>query len=184
VSGARLESLAAIESALWRELGGAARDRAHPWRTPVLATTDGQAADARTVVLRSVEHDERSLLFYSDARAPKLAQLAAHPQATLVFWSQALEWQLRVHARCAVHIEGLAASSHWERLKLSAAAQDYLSLAAPGSPLESPQGERGERGHFALIEACVQSMDWLELNAQGHRRVRFNADGSARWLQP
>ena len=42
----RLEALPAIEAALWRELATAAHDQEHPWRTAVLATTDGQVGDA------------------------------------------------------------------------------------------------------------------------------------------
>jgi pyridoxamine 5'-phosphate oxidase len=183
VSAARLDSLQAIEAALWRELAAAPRDKAHPWRTPVLASTDGDIGDARTVVLRGVDGAQRRLLFYSDARAAKAAQLAAHPRGTLVFWSGALGWQLRLRVACALHSDGLEVSSHWERLKLTAAAQDYLSALAPGSTLDADTGARGERDHFALIEAAVQSTDWLELHPQGHRRARFDAAG-ARWLQP
>jgi pyridoxamine 5'-phosphate oxidase len=44
-------------------------------------------------------------------------------------------------------------------------------------------GARGERAHFALVEASVEEVDWLELHAQGHRRAAFDATG-AHWLQP
>ena len=36
-------------------------------------------------------------------------------------------------------------------------------------------GARGERAHFALVEAAVEAIDWLELHAQGHRRAAFDA---------
>ena len=181
--GARLESLAAIEAALWRELAAAPRDKAHAWRTPVLATTDGELGDARTVVIRGVDTEARSLLLYTDARSPKAAQIAAHPLGTLVFWSPALSWQLRLRVRLELQADGLAASSHWAQLKLAPGAQDYLSALPPGSALDNAIGARGERAHFALLEAAVQSVDWLELHADGHRRAAFDADG-ARWLQP
>jgi pyridoxamine 5'-phosphate oxidase len=85
--------------------------------------------------------------------------------------------------RLAVQTDGLAVSSRWARLKLSPGAQDYLSALPPGSVLDNAIGARGERAHFALIEATVDSIDWLELHAQGHRRAAFDAAG-ARWLQP
>ena len=179
----RLDSLAAIEAALWRELTAAPRDREHPWRTPVLATTDGEVGDARTVVVREVDPQARTLLVYTDARAPKAAQIARHPLGTLVAWSPRLSWQLRLRVRLALQADGLAASSHWARLKLAPGAQDYLSALPPGSVLDNAIGARGERAHFALIEATVDSIDWLELHAQGHRRAAFDAAG-ARWLQP
>jgi len=179
----RLDSLDAIAAALWRELEAASRAKDHPWRTPVLATTDGEVGDARTVVIREANAELRTLLLYSDARSGKAAQIASHPVGTLVAWSPALSWQLRLRVQLEVQPDGLAASSHWARLKLSPAAQDYLSSLPPGTALDSAIGARGQRAHFALIEATVQSVDWLELHAEGHRRARFDAAG-ARWLQP
>ena len=182
----RLESLQAIEAAVWRELLAAPQDAQHPFRTPVLATTDGEIGDARTVVLRSVDAAKRRLTLFSDARAAKVAQLTTHPLGTLVHWSPALNWQLRLRVRLEVQRDGLAVSSHWARLKLSPAAHDYLSALPPGSALDNALdnaiGTRGEREHFALILAQILSIDWLELHPQGHRRARFG-DGPAIWLQ-
>ena len=78
----------------------------------------------------------------------------------------------------------LPLATRWARLKLSPAAQDYLSPQAPGDVLDNTLGTRSQRAHFALLEAHVLSIDWLELHAQGHRRARFSADATARWLQP
>lgn len=178
----RLSSLQAIEDAVWRELTAAPLDQQHAWRTPVLATTDGTTVDARTIVLRHTDAARRELTFFTDARAPKVAQLETHDTGTLVAWSPALGWQLRLRVQLQAHRDGLAVSSHWARLKLSPAAHDYLSALAPGSVLDNAIGARGERAHFALVVASVISVDWLELHAQGHRRARF-ADGEALWLQ-
>lgn len=182
MAAARLDSLPAIQAALWRELADAARDQQHPWRTAVLATTDGEMADARTVVLRGTDSVAQKLTLFSDARAPKVAQLNAHPLGTLVMWSPALGWQLRLRVHLQAVTDGLAVSSNWARLRLSSAAHDYLSAQAPGSVLASALGTRAERAHFALITADVLCVDWLELHAEGHRRARFEG-GNANWLQ-
>ncbi len=185
----RPADLGAVHTALWQELTRAPHDKHHEWRTPVLATVDedGQAADARTVVLREVDAAAATVMLFSDARAGKLAQLRAHPVGTLVFWSKRLGWQLRLRVQLQAQTDGLAVSSRWARLKLSPAAQDYLSPLAPGETLTSaPSSEAPspvERGHFALLLAQVQSTDWLELHREGHRRARFDSTG-ARWLVP
>ncbi len=186
----RPAELGAVHTALWQELTRAPHDKHHEWRTPVLATVDddGQAADARTVVLREVDAAAATLVLFSDARAGKLAQLQAHPIGTLVFWSKRLGWQLRLRVRLSAQTEGLAVSSRWARLKLSPAAQDYLSPLPPGAAIEGTPPATAtagtvERGHFALLAAQVQSSDWLELHREGHRRARFDAAG-ARWLVP
>ena len=181
----RLESLAAIEAAVWDELGSCVADKAHPWRTPVLATIHGDAADARTVVLREVDARTKQLLIYTDERAGKVHQLLNHPRGTLVMWSPALGWQLRCRVRLSLEMSGLAASSRWARIRLSPAAQDYLSPLPPGTPLHgaAPAHPPVTRAYFAVIDATVESLDWLELHAEGHRRAIFDGQG-ARWVQP
>ena len=187
MSAARLESLAEIEAAVWRELAQAVRDKQHGWRVAVLATVDRQGADARSVVLRDLDAPTRTLLMYTDARSPKTAQLAAHPEGTLVLWSAALGWQLRLRVALALETSGLRVSSRWATLKLTPAAQDYLSPLPPGAPIGSGVGylapERQSREHFAVLAAQVQSVDWLELHPQGHRRALFSAAG-ATWITP
>lgn len=181
----RLAELAAVEAAVWQELARAATDRTHEWRTPVLATVDGNLPDARTVVLREVDAGARQLVLYSDARAAKIGQLAAQPRAVLLAWSPRLRWQLRLRIEVEVHTGGLAVASRWARLKLAPSAADYLSALAPGAPLQAPGSlpPAEARAHFALLQAAVRSIDWLELHPDGHRRAAFDADG-ARWLQP
>jgi pyridoxamine 5'-phosphate oxidase len=177
--------LASIEAEVWAELERASADKAHPWRTPVLATVAGDAADARTVVLREIDLRARQLLLYSDERAGKVVQLLKHPNGTLVMWSPKLGWQLRCRVRLALEMSGLAASSRWARIKLSPAAQDYLSPLPPGTPLPdaAPVHAAVDREYFSIISAEVISVDWLELRAEGHRRALFDENG-ARWVQP
>ncbi len=204
---ARLDDLGEIEAAVWAELAAAPRDKHHGWRIGVLATVESPppserddaeeadavddldaappvvAAAARNVMLREFVADERVLLIYADARSPKAAQIAAHPLGTLVLWSDVLGWQLRLRVVLSVHTSGLKVSSRWARLKMTPAAHDYLSPLPPGSPLARPDPKRSTREHFAVIEARIEAVDWLELHADGHRRAAFDAAG-ARWLVP
>jgi pyridoxamine 5'-phosphate oxidase len=186
--GHRLDNLDTIHQACWRELGDAAHGPAHPWRLMALATVAGpaeaQAAELRTVVLREVHVADRALLFFTDARSPKVTQLRSQPAASLMVWSQPLGWQLRLRVQLSVAISGLAVSSRWARLKMSPAAHDYLSPLPPGTPVAHPLPERGSREHFALVTAAVQQIDWLELHADGHRRALFDAAGQGQWLSP
>lgn len=179
------DDLGALEARLWAELVAAAHTRSHAWRTPVLATTCGTAGvDARVVVLREVDAPARELVFFTDARSPKANQITAHPQATMVMWSAELGWQLRLSLNLTLETSGLAVSSRWATLKMTPAAQDYLSPLPPGAPLGvHPAPERGSREHFAVVTAQVLALDWLSLHPAGHRRAVFDPAG-ARWVQP
>ena len=151
----RLESLPLIEAACWQQLNAAAVDRLHEWRTMALATQGDGEPELRSVVLREAETSARRLVFFTDSRSPKVSQLQAQPRATLLLWSQRLSWQLRLRVHCAVQTDGLDVSSRWARLKLSPAAQDYLSPLQPGTPIERWELDRGSREHFAVVRAMV-----------------------------
>jgi pyridoxamine 5'-phosphate oxidase len=182
----RLATLREIEAALWQELTRAVHDKHHEWRTVVLSTVanvDGElTADARNVVLREVNASAKQLVIYTDARASKAQQLREHPIGTVVMWSRRLGWQLRCRVKLSLEDSGLAVTSRWETLKLSPAAQDYLSPVAPGMPLDAAAQALSERHHFAVITAQVTSLDWLELHREGHRRAVFG-ELRAAWLQ-
>ena len=180
----RIESLALIHRACWLELGLAASQRGHAWRRMGLATLDGETADLRTVVLREVDRDQNTLVFFTDARSPKVRQIEAQPLATLLVWCERLGWQLRLRVRLGVEVSGLTVSSRWARLKLTPAAQDYLSPLPPGTPLDRYVPERASREQFAVVTASVLAIDWLELHADGHRRAAFDAAGNGQWLSP
>jgi hypothetical protein len=182
----RLQELSAIEDAVWAELTLAPHHRSHEWRVGVLATVDGDAADARSVVLRDFETQTRTLPIYADSRSPKAAQIETHPLGTLVLWSEPLGWQVRLRVALSLETTGLRVSSRWARLKMTPGAHDYLSPLPPGSPLDRParpHPQRDSREHFALLSAQILAVDWLELHADGHRRASFNAKGR-RWLTP
>ena len=181
---ARIDTLALIETRLWQELQHAAQQRDHEWRTMVLATIEGDEAQARTVVLREADAAARELVFFTDARSAKVAQMQQRPIGTLLCWSSRIGWQLRLRVDLQVQTSGLRVSSRWAQLKLTPAAQDYLSPLPPGSPVaERYEPERATRNHFAVVTAKVLAVDWLELHADGHRRAHFGA-GPAQWLQP
>lgn len=184
----RLDDLPAIHRACWQQLAACAGDKAHAWRVMGLATLDGDAVDLRSVVVREVDAAARTLMFFTDARSPKVAQIAQQPRAALLAWSPALSWQLRLRVRLAVETSGLAVSSRWTRLKLSPAAQDYLAPLPPGAALHGALPSHApvldNRHHFAVVLAQVQAMDWLELHPGGHRRARFDAEGGGQWVTP
>ncbi len=176
-----------IRQQIWKELGRASVDRHHAWRTPVLATVgcDG-SPNARTVVLRNADANQQTLRVYTDARSVKVSELAKAPTAVFAFWSARLNWQLRVRVAISVTTDGPELQALWQRVQQSKAAADYMAPAAPGT--ERPDAHSSSDAasgvhHFALLNARVLDMDWLELGQGGHRRARLSAD-TWQWLTP
>ena len=169
-----------IRQRVWLKLERATRDRHHEWRMPVLATIgkDG-SPNARTVVLRHADARLQNLQFYTDRRSPKIAELTHQPAAILVFWSERLNWQLRVQVAMEVLTTGPQVDAVWERVSQSPAAGDYLCTGAPGDALPAGQAATSDATgmhHLAILVAQVQEIDWLEIGRAGHRRAAFAAN--------
>jgi hypothetical protein len=164
----------------------------------VMASLDQDGVDARTLVLRECDDVERELVFYTDARSPKLDQLRAAPRAVLVTWATDLGWQLRLRCHFEVATHGLGVASRWARIRCTPAAQDYLFPLPSGTAMTQPLPPAGSGGgelapepapsplehhHFAVLTAKVDVIDWLELGSPRHRRARFDASGAS-WIAP
>ena len=165
-----------------------------------VATCTDRGADARTVVLRRVDTTHKYVWFHTDARAEKVLQLEAFPVATLLFWDETRQIQLRLSVETRLHTDDYIADDHWKSLPLSSR-KAYLSDPTPGSELDQPypgfsdnlidrlpteeESEAG-RKNFAAIECRVLSMDYLQLSHQGQLRALFQYEPESRmvWLAP
>ncbi|MEY4753252.1 MAG: hypothetical protein RJA44_927 [Pseudomonadota bacterium] len=194
--------LGQIERQIWAELERAAHDPGHDWRRLTLATVTPEGLpDARTVVVRECDVDARQLLIYTDARSPKVRQLRQQPGAVLVACAPGWRWQLRLRCSIEVQTAGLSVASRWATIRLTPGAQDYLFPQAPGQELAPDELDDDSEElpslsgtgahpntiahhHFCVLTATVQSIDWLELAPQGHRRALFESNGRRCWLAP
>lgn len=175
-----------LEQEIWQQLQRASVDKHHEWRSPVLVTCGADNwPDARTVILRAAQLDAKILTFYTDSRSPKVTQMTKNPQAMLVFWSKRLNWQLRVKANVSIKTTGEEVQKIWAKVKQSPSANDYLSAQIPGELLQAEHAETlsSVTPHFALLQASVQTIDWLALSRSGHQRAKIDCTG-LHWLVP
>lgn len=194
------DSLAECEQECWHQLKSAIRRKRAPFKTMTVATCTNRGADARMVVLRRVDPTHKYVWFYTDARAEKVLQLEAFPMATLLFWDEKQQLQLRLTIETRLHTDDYIADEHWETLPVSSR-KGYLSEQTPGSEQPRPypgfpeylggnlpseaESEAG-RNNFAVIECRVLAMEYLHLSRSGQTRARFQYEPESRmvWLAP
>ena len=195
--------LSEVLDGLWLLLEEGVRNRDHGFHLPAVASLgrDGRPA-VRTVVLRGVERNDRILRFHSDRRSPKLAELAAEPRLSLLFYDPAELTQLRIAARASIHGSDAVADAAWRETRLFSR-RCYLQEPGPSQPVagptsalppefaeRAPEPDESEAGrpNFAVVLCRIEAIDWFYLNARGHRRARFAWDGEGRleadWLAP
>lgn len=165
-----------------------------------LATCTPTGADARIVVLRQADVQQKSVWFHTDARAGKISQLEQFPNATLLFWDGNHQLQFRLTVKTHLHTDDPVADEHWQKL-WTGGRKTYLSEKKPGSELAEPYSgfppQFGEalpseaeseigRPNFAVIECQVLQLDYLKLGRAGQTRAQFQYKPTEffTWLAP
>lgn len=172
---------------VWQTLVRAKVDKKHPWRVLTLATGGPDGPDARQVVLRGVNIEQRQITVYTDARSQKMAHIQHNPQVAMLFWDARHQWQLRLWAKAEQEQNEATIEALWATIP-EHARKDYATLSAPGQPLPTEPKLPAElnfdqaRKHFVVLRFTVQRMDSLVLKREGHERMLLEW-AHEQWLQ-
>ncbi|QDV63595.1 PNPOx family protein [Crateriforma conspicua] len=201
--------LESLDSLIWKTLASAADQAGHPWKEAAVATlqTPTQASqtpcpEIRTIILRRVDEDARTIDFHTDLRSPKVDQIrhAGDPSPiSWLFYDSSSKIQLRLSGTATV-VSGAAAQAAWESVR-EPARDNYRSAAAPGTfhagddpPSDdqrlvqwSEDSDAGRRW-FCIVRTTITTADWLYLRRGGHVRasVNYSTTGrsTGRWVMP
>ena len=165
------------------ELGKAAKEKAHPFRWPVLTTVDAaRQPAARIVVLRAFADPVATV--YSDARTDKVAQLRSNPEAGLLFFDRDRKLQVRAKGVASLHHQDAVAREHWDSLPPARHA-DYQSAADPGTEW-TEAGARLDPAwrdrNFTVLRITLAFLDVLRLSREEHLRYQYRHSGG-QWSQ-
>jgi len=192
------DDIAAAHDEAWRLILRGVKDRRSAFHTVAVATLglDG-APEVRTVVLRGADGAARSIRFHTDLRSPKIAEIDAQDRVSVHFYDPARKIQLRLRGRAAPQREGAVKDAAWAATR-DFSRECYHVALAPGAMLDgsgaAPFADatgQPDLGYdvFCPVVVRAESLEWLYLAHQGHRRARFSyaADGALtdqNWLVP
>jgi pyridoxamine 5'-phosphate oxidase len=167
---------------IWTTLSEACAAPGHPLRTPTLATIDASIPSLRMVVLRAVRPEARALVFHTDTRSAKWAQLAANPAASVLTWDPESQIQMRLTGQITRHgPDSPEAQSAWN--VLPPYTRNTYAGAPPGGALEATSGT--DTDAFGVLVFTAQTLDWLHLSRAGNRRAQVDLNtGHATWVAP
>ena len=186
---------------IWELLNLGLQNRNLPFHIPVFICGDKGNFDGRIVVLRGVDEKEKKIWFHSDIRSNKVKILESNPEAFLLFYDKNEKIQLRISVNTKINYKNYISKKSWEKTA-HMSRQCYLGDKAPGSNVSLPTSgltanvdnliytkEESEIGYknFCVIETFIKSIEWLYLDAKGHRRAYFSLKNNSlekKWLIP
>lgn len=184
----------------WHRMINGTLVKNHPFRSPSIATVENECPIIRTVILRKALAAEKTLIFHTDYRSPKLNQIIKNSNLFWLFYDPKAKIQLRIKTNATVHYHDEVTLKHWSAIR-SESKKTYLVQPAPSiisdistdglskfkeTELTDKQLVTGYQ-NFAVIECMVKELDWLYLNKDGHRRAKFifqNDTVEKYWLVP
>ena len=190
-----------LEEHIWHQLDQAIYQKNDPFRVPALASSAPNGIGLRSIVLRELLSTEHILLFHSDRRASKIAEIQADNRVSLLFYHPEKQIQIRMQGLGTIHENNDIAQKQWEKTSVGSL-KVYLTKYAPGESVAEPisgipsqfetkklQREEIEPGrkNFAVIMFKAQFIDWLWIDQKGHKRAQFTYIGKTvnrTWVIP
>ncbi|MEC4986156.1 MAG: pyridoxamine 5'-phosphate oxidase family protein [Oscillatoria sp. PMC 1076.18] len=187
---------------MWEEVELGAKQAEHPYHAPSFATLGKEGVNLRTVILRVVEKESRTLLFHSDRRAGKIKDIINNSRISWLFWNPSNKQQVRFCGEAKLHFDDELANYLWnnsspQSLKL------YVKPIAPNTIVAEPSSGlvkeiatanltnlkqvAAGRENFAVIETVINKIDFLHLHSEGSYRAVFRwkeGEFKGNWIIP
>ena len=198
------DSLALSFVKAWDLIEPGATIRRSSAHTPVVATVDARGdPQLRVMVLRQGNRDTRRLRFHTDLRAAKVKEIGNGSGVSVLMYDPDQKLQLRLVGHASIETDGSDAEAAWQH-STTFARRCYMGENPPAAVSEHPtsglpnwiEGKQpneadliDSRANFAILWVDVQSVEWLYLANNGHRRAKWEWDGtkndwSGCWLVP
>ena len=176
----------------------ATKHHKHELRQIYLATFGEKYPELRTLILRRQNLKEGRLVFHTDQRSKKFADLKKNSNACLLGYNHSKKYQVRFRGQVSLHFQDAISKVDWNHLS-SSSQKSYLTRNKPGEAIISPSSEfedslsESEKSglgfqRFVVCDFKVLQIEWLYLNPEGHRRALYTFDEesnwSGQWLQP
>jgi len=156
----------------WSHLRRATADKHHPFRHPVVCTEGDRGPEGRVIVMRNCSERLRRVEFFTDYRSAKCQEILSASQVAFVWYDPKRRLQVRARGRANVVSDEPWVEATWESLS-PRQKNDYSTVAAPGDLRwngDIDLSDAGKCGYFAVVRTTLESIDILELGAQGHQR--------------
>ncbi len=174
-----------IEKQIWLLLEQSVKTAKSAFHQGNLATINNDFPEQRTVVLRNIDSERKTLRFHTDIRSEKINHIKNNNAVSWLFYDAELKLQLRIYSKADIYYDNETANLAWENSRLPSK-MCYTTQAKSGSVIIEPEiidvNKKDvepelldfARKNFCVIETKAFAMDFVFLNAKGNKRGFFD----------
>ena len=182
---------------IWNELILGLNSGKHPFHIFTVSTVKNNKPDSRSVVLRGVDKENKSISFHTDLRSKKILQIKESENICALFYDKDSKIQLRIYGSASKEKNSLLIKEKWNSSK-EMSKLCYLNKISPGEVINEPKdylyGKEELNNiklgikNFSIINIKISQIDWLSLNHEGHQRMLINYTSNNKiefdWVAP
>ena len=188
-------TLDGVLSKTFQLLANGVTDSKSLFHTPAVSLIEQDTIKNRTMVLREFSPNERMLRFHTDYRSSKINQINVNANTSVHIYDPSEKTQIKLEGTAKLHYQDTVTQKAWKNSKEMSKACYSVPLP-PGTEVDDPtlcdiepKGLVLKDGYqnFAVLIFTFQHLEYLYLQASGHRRAKFiwqDGDLASSWLAP
>ena len=195
-----ITSLNVIHKQIWNLLENGINDASSSFHFPNLATIDIDGnPTSRTVVLRSINYDKKTISFNTDIRSNKWLEMNKNSNVHIHIYDFNKKIQIRIRGQAVLSYNNKDWDDAWNASTIMGK-ECYSTPCNPSTIIDDPEiidknikdiklisNELDKfKVNFGRVNINIKSIDWLYLLHSGHRRAKFtyNEEIEMSWLAP
>ncbi len=184
----------------WQQLLAGSRQPDHAFHNTTVANLAAHGINVYTVVLRDIVPETGQVVFYTDARSEKIAEIQADYILTALFYDREKQIQIIVKGAAAIEQHSDNTLNYWKKDGFKGR-KSYLAELPPSTPVGQAEdglaylqdkkfSEEDMDGYsnFAVVTIKATEFEYLQLSKEtGNRRARFRLDrekAEGTWIIP
>ena len=186
-----INNLKKIEQLIWDFFQQGVKNKKSAFHLPTIATCGMKSFNLRTVVLRQVIREDNIVVFHTDIRSKKIAELKGNNKLLLHIYDKKNKIQIQAEGKAKIFNKATLNDLAWKSLSDNTKSV-YLINQAPGKVIANEKDFKylvHDEGYknFAIIKVKINKITFLQLNHNGNKKALFKYERKNNkffWLVP
>ena len=185
-------NLKKIEQLIWDFFIQGVKNKKSAFHYPTIGTSNGKDFNLRTVILRKVIKENRTIIFFTDFRSKKIKELSINNKVKIHIYDKKNQIQIQADGLAKIIRNSKNSKMIWDSLSTYSKAI-YLTKNPPGTIIKNAKtnleklDHNKAYGNFTIVNVEISKIYFLKLNSEINKKAMIkyeNKNNKYHWLIP
>ena len=185
-------NLKKIEQLIWDFFIQGVKNKKSAFHYPTIGTSNGKDFNLRTVILRKVIKENRTIIFFTDFRSKKIKELSINNKVKIHIYDKKNQIQIQADGLAKIIRNSKNSKMIWDSLSTYSKAI-YLTKNRPGTIIKNAKtnleklDHNKAYGNFTIVNVEISKIYFLKLNSEINKKavIKYeNKNNKYHWLIP